>query len=156
MKAQKLKVLLIRESQNGQGYSPLSTRLAARGCDCRIAVSNREVDALIEEHHFDLVLGPIRLDGDSLYRLIDLLAGGNTTLFYSLGVEEGCSWLPALRRGENCFEAPAIPHKAFVAALEKSHRGNRLYNSNRLQASGQMPARQGSSVARFLASKFTD
>jgi hypothetical protein len=75
---------------------------------------------LLDQRTFDLVLGPVRLESDSLYPLIDRLEGTGTTLFYSLGVEDGCWWLPALRRGENCFGEPAIHSSAFMGVLEKA------------------------------------
>jgi hypothetical protein len=107
MDADKIQVLLIRKGQNG--HSPLSNRLARRGCACLFAASHQQAGALLANHDCDLVLGPIRLDGDSLYPLIGRLHGSRTTLFYYLNVEDGCWWLPAVWLGANCFGAPAIP-----------------------------------------------
>ena len=118
MEPQRLQILLVRKSQNGS--SVLATRLAAQGCTCTFANSLQNVRTLLDRRTFDLVLGPIRLESDSLYPLIDRLEGTETTLFYSLGVEDGSWWLPALRRGENCFGEPAIHSSAFMCALEKT------------------------------------
>ena len=118
MDAKKLKVLLIGKSQGR--YSPLSNRLRRRECDCRFATSSQEVRLLLDSHSFDLMLGPIRLNGDSLYPLIGLLGGSRTTLFYSQAVEDGYWWLPALRRGMNCFGAPAIRPSQFVTVLDET------------------------------------
>jgi len=118
MDAKKLKVLLIGKSPGG--YLPLSNRLGRRRCDCRFAISNQEVCLLLDNHNFDLVLGPIKLNGDSLYPLIGLLDGSRTTLFYSQVVEDGCWWLPALRRGTNCFGAPAFRPSEFVTVLDET------------------------------------
>jgi hypothetical protein len=43
-----------------------------------------------------------------------------TTLFYSQEVEDGCWWLPALRRGTNCFGAPAFRPSEFVTVLDET------------------------------------
>jgi hypothetical protein len=118
MAAQKVDVLLIRKAQTG--HSPLSNRLARRGCDCRFATSNQEVGVLLAKNDCDLVLGPIRLDGDSLYPLIGQLIGSRTTLFYYLIVEDGCWWLPAVWLGANCFGAPAIHNSDFVTVLDET------------------------------------
>ena len=116
MDAEKIKVLLIGETENTN--STLTERLVRGGCECCFAASNREVDALLDNNGFDLMLGPIRLRDDSLYPLIGLLDGSRTTLFYSQTVEDGCWWLPGLWRGLNCFGAPALRPGEFAAALE--------------------------------------
>ena len=103
MDTQTIDVLLIRKGQTG--HSPLSNRLARRGCQCLFATSSQEIGPLLASHHCDLVLGPVRLDGDSLYPLISHLHGSRTTLFYYLIVEDGCWWLPAVWMGANCFGA---------------------------------------------------
>ena len=116
MDAPKIKVLLIHESQNT--YSPLTDHLRRGGCECCFAASKREAGLLLDNHTFDLVLGPIRLKSESLYPLIGRLNGSLTTLFYSQSVEHGCWWLPALRRGQNCFGAPAFRPGEFVTVLD--------------------------------------
>jgi CheY-like chemotaxis protein len=118
MHAEKVRVLLIRENQNT--YATLSDRLRGGGCDCLFAMSKREVGALLEKHSFDLVLGPIRLKNESLYPLIDVLVGSRTTLFYSKTVEDGYWWLPALRRGLDCFGTRAFRPREFVTVLDQT------------------------------------
>jgi hypothetical protein len=118
MEAQKVDVLLIRKGQTG--HSPLSNRLARRGCDCRFATSHQEIGAALASHLCDLVLAPVRLHGDSLYPLIDQLHGSRSTLFYYLIVEDGCWWLPAVWLGANCFGAPAIHNREFVTVLDQT------------------------------------
>jgi hypothetical protein len=132
MDAEKIKVLLIRESR--YTYSPLMDRLGRDGCECYFAASKREVGSLLENHGFDLVLGPIKLKSESLYPLIGLLEGSCTTLFYSQAVEHGCWWLPALQRGKNRFGAPAFRPGEFVtvldAAIEEIRSGKRVAPEN--------------------------
>ena len=75
---------------------------------------------MLDDHEFDLVLGPIRLNTNSLYPLIGQLDGSRTTLFFSQAVENGCWWLPALRHGLNCFGAPGYRSDEFVTVLDKT------------------------------------
>jgi hypothetical protein len=109
--------LLIGENQ--QDDSSLSRCLRKRGCDCRFAASRREAYDLIGTHSFDLVLGPTRLDGESLHPLIRRMDGSDSTLFYFQPVEDGCWWLPALLRGRSCFGAPALRSSEFVTVLDE-------------------------------------
>jgi hypothetical protein len=67
---------------------------------------------------FALVLSPMRLRDSSLFPLIGLLDGSGITLFYFHAVEDGCLWLPALRRGQKCFGSSAMRPSEFVAALD--------------------------------------
>lgn len=118
MDGQKVDVLLIRKGQTG--HSPLSNRLARRGCECRFATSNQEAGILLAKNDCDLILGPVRLDGESLFPLIGQLRGSRTTLFYYLIVEDGCWWLPAVWLGANCFGAPAIHNSDFATVLDET------------------------------------
>ena len=118
MDAKKIEVLLIRKSRNA--YSPLTDRLERSGCACRLATSNKTVGVLLDNHRFDLVLSPVRVNSDSFYPLIGLLDGSHTTLFFSHAVQDGCWWLPALWRGFNCFGAPAYRPGEFVTVLDKT------------------------------------
>jgi hypothetical protein len=47
------------------------------------------------------------------------LAGSEVSLFYTFPVEEGCWWLPALRRGQNCHGAPAFRRNEFPLELKR-------------------------------------
>lgn len=118
MDARRVEVLLIESTTNG--YSPLSSRLEKRGCNPRFARRDQEVSRLLSSHRFDLVLGPIRLHGQSLYPLIRRLEGSGTTLFYSQEVEDNCWWLPAHRLGRNCFGAPALLPGEFAPVLDRT------------------------------------
>lgn len=113
-----LKVLLIGETPQGSSY--LAKRLQTKACECSFATSHQESRWLLGTQGFDLVLSPIRLGDASLFPLIDLLEGSGVTLFYSHAVEEGCWWLPALRRGERCFGSSALRPSEFVSVLDEA------------------------------------
>jgi len=101
---------------------------------------------LLDNHGFDLVLGPIRLNTNSLYPLIGLLDGSRTTLFFSQAVENGCWWLPALRRGLNCFGAPAYRPDEFVTVLDKTIEEIRSSVHVAVETQSPMASRNSSSV----------
>ena len=116
MEPRRPKALLIGESP--QGSSNLAKRLQERGCECEFAVSYREACSRLMGEGFALVLSPMRLRDSSLFPLIGLLDGSGITLFYFHAVEDGCLWLPALRRGQKCFGSSAMRPSEFVAALD--------------------------------------
>ena len=118
MESKNIRVLLIGESPQGSSY--LTNRLQGRGCDCEFVTSYQEACALLRARNFDLVLSPMRLCGRSVFPLIDFLEGSGVTLFYSQAVEEGCWWLPALRRGRRCFGASALRPGEFMSALDEA------------------------------------
>ena len=47
------------------------------------------------------------------------LIGSRATVFYAFPVENGCWWLPALARGEDCHGAPAFRGSEFSRELER-------------------------------------
>lgn len=109
------RALLIGE--NSQGSSHLAKLLEGRGCKCSFATSYPEACSLLDTQSFDLVLGPLRLRDSSIFPLVGLLEGSNVTLFYFQPVEDGCWWLPALRRGRRCFGSDALRPSEFVVSL---------------------------------------
>ena len=113
-----LDVLMI--GNNSEAHSPLSRWLRRRACNCLIAVSIKEVFRLIDLRCFDLVLGPIRLNGESLFPLIGRLSGSVTTMFYSLPIEDSSLWIPARRLGRYCFGEPPLRAREFTCALDKA------------------------------------
>jgi hypothetical protein len=110
------RALLIAEGL--QTPSCLARRLEGQGCSCSFARSYREACSSLGNQDFDLVLSPLRLRGVTLFPLIDLLAGSRITLFYSHPVEQGCWWLPGLRRGQKCFGSAAFRPSEFVSVLD--------------------------------------
>jgi hypothetical protein len=112
------KVLLIGE--NVQGFSYLASRLNNHGCECSFALSCQEAFLILRNRRFDLVLSPTSLSDGTLYSIMNLLEGSDTTVFYSHAVERGCWWLPALRRGEKCFGSSALRPSEFVPLLDQT------------------------------------
>lgn len=51
------------------------------------------------------------------------LEGSETSVFYTFPVENGCWWLPVLRRGQDCHGTPAFRRSEFPFELERILRG---------------------------------
>ena len=47
------------------------------------------------------------------------LIGSEVSIFYTFPVENGCWWLPALRRGQDCHGAPAFRKSEFPLELQR-------------------------------------
>ena len=118
MELRRPRALLIGENPQGSLY--LTKRLQESGCECAFAITCREACSLLVAQRFDLVLSPMRLRDGSLYPLIGLLDGSSSTLFYYHPVEDGCLWLPALRRGQKCFGSSALRPSEFVSVLDET------------------------------------
>jgi hypothetical protein len=110
-----VKVLLAGDSP--QAFSLSQGHLERKGCQCHFAKSQRELEQLLNQKQFDIVLTMHRVKGSSTGSLGALLLGSRTTLFYVLPVEVGCWWVPVLRVGAGCFGAPALRPREFYDAL---------------------------------------
>jgi hypothetical protein len=117
MKAIELQALLIGESR--QGSMHLEKRLESQGFKCSFIASYQTACSLLRLQSFDLILSPMRLRDSTVFPLINLLEGSNTTLFYFQTVEEGCWWLPAVRFGRKCFGSAALRSTEFISSLEE-------------------------------------
>jgi CheY-like chemotaxis protein len=116
MGAKKPKALVVGE--NPQDSSLLVKRLQKRGFQCEFASSSQQALSLARVYDFDLALSPISLRDISLFPLMDACAGSTVTLFYFQTVEDGCWWLPAIRRGKCCWGSSAFRPAEFVSALD--------------------------------------
>jgi hypothetical protein len=68
---------------------------------------------------FDLVLLDSTVSPEQRRQITSELVGSGTSVFYTFPVENGCWWLPVLRRGQDCHGAPAFRRKEFPAELER-------------------------------------
>lgn len=118
MQGKSPKALLVGE--NSYTPSTLTNCLKQRGFECEFASSGQQALSMARVHDFDLVLSPIRLGGTSLLSLMDLFTGSGVTMFYFQAVENGCWWLPAMRRGKRCFGSFAYRTDEFAPALEEA------------------------------------
>lgn len=68
---------------------------------------------------YNLVLLDSTVSPEQRRQLTSELRGSNVSIFYTFPVENGCWWLPALRRGQNCHGAPAFRRNEFPFELER-------------------------------------
>jgi hypothetical protein len=112
-----LRVLLVGETVNG---CPLLREwLERKGCQCTFASSSQEIQSLLKEQEFDLVLTTARQHAAGARQLSELVTGSHASLFCSYLVEDDCFWLPVMRAGRKCFGAPALRPSEFASALNE-------------------------------------
>jgi hypothetical protein len=112
-----VKVLLAGDGP--QVFSLSQRRLERKGCQCHFARSQRELEQLLKQKQFEIVLTIHRIKGSSTGSIGALLLGSRTTLFYALPVEVGCWWVPVLRVGSECFGDPALRPREFSDVLNE-------------------------------------
>ena len=97
----------------------LADHVQAKGCDCTFVASYDEACSSLKAERFDFVFSPMRLQGVTLFPLMDLLEGSEATLFYFHAVEDGFWCLPALRQGQRCFGSSGLRANEFVSRLDE-------------------------------------
>jgi hypothetical protein len=73
----------------------------------------------VRNRGYDLVLLDSSVPPELRRQLASDLVGSDASIFYPFPVENGCWWLPALRRGEYCHGAPAFRRSEFPVELER-------------------------------------
>ncbi|MBI1738717.1 MAG: hypothetical protein HYR58_05665 [Acidobacteria bacterium] len=104
----------------GRGFTPGSQfleRLCRNGFVCAVAHTLDEARAALRATQFDVVLSEMGLPDESAFPLIGLLEGTPATLFFCVGVHDGCWWLPALARGRRTWGQAALRPAEFARAL---------------------------------------
>lgn len=99
------------------GVTHLLEHLLKLGCECRVVTSCWDARQEIEAGATDLMLSEVNLPDGSAYRLIPLLLGSRTTLFFTIPLHHGCLWLPAIDRGQHCFGKAALQPGEFSRVL---------------------------------------
>ena len=122
-----LRVLVIGETENGSSY--LRGQLESRGCRCWFARSTQESIALFGQHSFHLILSTTPLLEDN--SLLVELGDSNCTVFNSCPVEDGCWWVPLVRCGQRCSNAPALRSSEFIMELSQMLKEIRLQDASR-------------------------
>jgi hypothetical protein len=110
-------VLLVGRSGS---WAPLLLKsLEKFGSELSVATPKTVTTEYVRLGAFDLVLLDSTVPSEQRRRLVSELAGSDVSLFYSLPVEAGCWWLPALRHGNDCHGAPAFRRSEFPRELER-------------------------------------
>ena len=104
----------------GRGFTPGSQfleRLCRNGCACKVAHSLDEAGTALRSAHFELVLSEMGLPEGSAFPLIALLERTPATLYFCVGVHDGCWWLPALDHGRRTWGQAALRPAEFAVVL---------------------------------------
>jgi hypothetical protein len=68
---------------------------------------------------YDVILLDSTVPPEQRKALVAELVGSETSIYYTFPVENGCWWLPALRRGQDCLGEPAFRRSEFLLELER-------------------------------------
>ncbi len=68
---------------------------------------------------FNLILLDSTVSPEQRRQLAADLIGSEVSIFYTFPVENGCWWLPTLRRGQDCHGTPAFRRNEFPFELER-------------------------------------
>jgi hypothetical protein len=112
-----VRILLIGKETNGS--SRLRNHLVKRKCEIESVPSIDSGLAVLQEESFDLVLAPVSTEPGKRSRLIESLLNSCSHLFFSLSVEDGSWWVPAIRNGKNSLGTAAIRSRDFVHTLDR-------------------------------------
>ncbi|HLJ22539.1 MAG TPA: hypothetical protein VKT71_00445 [Candidatus Acidoferrales bacterium] len=110
-------VLLV--GRNGSWGATVLKSLAKFGSKTSFVAQDAVTPRVVIQGAFDVVLLDSTVSPDQRRRLASELAGSATSVFYTFPVENGCWWLPALRRGQDCHGDPAFRRNEFVDELER-------------------------------------
>jgi hypothetical protein len=73
----------------------------------------------VKNGDYNLILLDSTVPAEQRRHLSCELAGSEASIFYAFPVENGCWWLPTLRRGRDCHGAPAFRRNEFPLELER-------------------------------------
>jgi hypothetical protein len=121
-----LRVLLVGESQ--VGFSSLSQRLENNTCQCQFVSSGFDGARLLAQCTFDLVLCSSQIDG--FQALCSAACSSSASLFRYVLEEDGCWWIPAVLRGEECAGTPALRPSEFAKTLDTMLKEAKLSAAN--------------------------
>jgi hypothetical protein len=110
-------VLLVGRS-GSWGTSVLKSLSNLRS-DLVYAVPNSVTSKYVKANAFDLILLDSTVSPEQRRQIVSDLLGTAASVFYTFPVENGCWWLPTLRRGQDCHGAPAFRHNEFAMELER-------------------------------------
>lgn len=109
-------VLLV--GRNGSWGTSVLRSLEKLGTELSFVAPQSLTAEFVKDRGFQLVLLDSSVPAEQRRRLALELTGSETSVFYTFPVENGCWWLPTLRRGQNCHGAPAFRRAEFPHELE--------------------------------------
>src|ERR1700733_2785418 len=76
-------------------------------CQLAFAAPQLVTSNYVRNGAYNLILLDSSVSPEQRRQLVSELIGTEVSIFYTFPVENGCWWLPTLRRGQNCHGAPA-------------------------------------------------
>jgi hypothetical protein len=113
-------VLLV--GRNGSWGSSVLKSLEKFRSELSFAAPQSVTSEYVRKGAYDLILLDSTVSPEQRRQLVSDLIGSNASVFYTFPVENGCWWLPTLRRGQDCHGTPAFRRNEFPYELERTLR----------------------------------
>lgn len=110
-------VLLV--GRNGSWGTSVLRSLEKVRSELSFAAPQTASPEFVRKGGFNLILLDSTVSPEQRRQLAAELIGSKVSIFYTFPVENGCWWLPTLRRGQNCHGTPAFRRNEFPLELER-------------------------------------
>jgi hypothetical protein len=110
-------VLLV--GRNGSWGASVLRSLEKFGSELSFAAPHTVTSEYVRNGAYNLILLDSTVSPEQRRQLASELVGSGASIFYTFPVENGCWWLPTLRRGQDCHGAPAFRRNEFPFELER-------------------------------------
>ncbi len=110
-------VLLV--GRNGSWGASVLKSLEKFGAELFFMAPQTVTAEIAKKNEFHLILLDSTVPAELRRQLVSELVGSCASIFYTFPVENGCWWLPTLRRGQNCHGTPAFRRNEFRYELER-------------------------------------
>jgi hypothetical protein len=110
-------VLLVGRS--GSWGTSVLRSLEKFGSELSFATPPTVTSENVRKGAYNLILLDSTVPAEQRRQLASELAGSSVSIFYTVPVENGCWWLPTLRRGQDCHGSPAFRRNEFPNELER-------------------------------------
>jgi DNA-binding response OmpR family regulator len=111
----------------------LNDYLRKRGCEIALASSCKEVQRMLRERHYDLVLSEFMLFDGTAYQFMACLRGTDATMFFFNVVEHGCWWINAVSEGQDHSDDRGMRPAEFRILLDEILFDRLLRNAKKLR-----------------------
>jgi hypothetical protein len=110
-------VLLV--GRNGSWGALVLRSLEKFECELSFAAPQIVTSEYARNGEYNLILLDSTVPPEQRRQLASELIGSEASIFYTFPVENGCWWLPTLRRGQDCHGTPAFRRNEFPLELER-------------------------------------
>jgi hypothetical protein len=110
-------ILLV--GRNGSWGTPVLRCLEKFRSELSFAAPQSVTSEYVRKGAYNLILLDSTVPPEQRRQLASELIGSEASLFYTFPVENGCWWLPVLRRGQDCHGTPAFRRNEFPFELER-------------------------------------